>query len=330
MRSAVQLSIDLLETFVTVIRHDGDAAQAARALDINQPSMSKRLAFLQHVNGILKRPWLRRAGKTWLLTEEGQRVLPVVHDLLHRYHNLHDYTNALPRQTPTSVLRFACGQTAGSFLVRRALQRFRKDNPDAQIRVSTMRAEQRIAGLASGAIDMALVSREDDQIREWARGMEPRIEPISRFGYCLACAKISPWSAKFKKVPQQKPSPLSVLAEFPLIVPEPDSRTRQILDPLIHRQSWGNKIEYRIEIGGWLTILDYVRAGLGVGLVSELAMSDPAAKNLIFRPLADSRLGTMVMKLVTRKKFDTAKNTSRTSISEAWRANLKGMMGRYR
>jgi DNA-binding transcriptional LysR family regulator len=321
-----QLSLDLLETFVSVIRHDGDAAQAARALDINQPSMSKRLAFLQHVNGILKRPWLRRVGKTWLITDEGRRVLPVVHDLLHRYHNLHGYTNA-PRQTPTSVLRFACGQTAGAFLVRRALQHFHKDHPDAQIRVSTVRAEQRIAGVASGAIDMALVSRENDQIREWARRPDLNIEAISRCGYCLACAKTGEWSAKFKKLPRHRPSPLSVLAEFPLIVPEPDSRTRQLLDPIVHRQSWANKVEYRVEIGGWLTILDYVRAGLGVGLVSEWAASDPAAKGLIFRPLTDSRLGTRTMKLVTRKGEDEGGDRSRRSVSEAWRASLMGVLG---
>ncbi len=323
----MQLSIDLLETFVTVIRLDGDAAQAARALHINQPSMSKRLAFLQHVNGILNRPWLRRAGKTWLLTDEGRRVLPVVQDLLHRYHDLNDYTNAM-RPTPTSVLRFACGQTAGSFLVRRALQRFRKGHLDTQIRVSTMRAEQRIAGVASGAIDMALVSRDNREIKELARGTRLRIEPIRRSGYCLACAKSSPWSAKFKKLPRHKPLPLSALAEFPLILPEPDSRTRKVLDPLIHRQNWANKVEYRIEIGGWLTILDYVRAGFGVGLVSELAVSEPDAKDLIFRRLADSRLGTMVMKLVTRRADDEAQDTSRASVSNAWRTSLKALMTR--
>ena len=174
---------------------------------------------------------------------------------------------------------------------------------------------------------MAIVSRENDQIKEWARGTPLHIEPISRSGYCLACTKTSEWSAKFKKLPRHRPSPLSVLADFPLIVPEPDSRTRQILDPLIHRQSWASKIEYRIEIGGWLTILDYVRAGLGVGLVSELAASDPAAKNLLFRPLSDSRLGTMTMKLVTRKADDEARDTSRTSVSDAWRKRLKALMG---
>jgi DNA-binding transcriptional LysR family regulator len=252
-------------------------------------------------------------------------VLPFVYDLLHRYRNLNNYTNA-PRQTPTSILRFACGQTAGSFLIRRAMQQFCKRHPGAQIRISTMRAAQRIAGVVSGAIDMALVGRENDEINELARGTSLRIETLGRSGYCLACAVRSPWSAKFKKLPRQKPLPLSVLANFPLIVPEPDSRTREILDPLIHRQSWANKVEYRVEIGGWLTILDYVRAGLGVGLVSELAAAAPAAKDLIFRPLADARLGTMAIKLITRATDHDAADASRISLARAWRTSLKALL----
>src|SRR5438874_3502660 len=106
-----QLSIELLETFVTLIRHDGDAAQAARAMGINQPSMSKRLAFLQHSGKLLRRPWVRRVGKSWLLTDEGRQALPVVYDLLARYRNLTGYTNA-SRPAAASVLRFACGQTS--------------------------------------------------------------------------------------------------------------------------------------------------------------------------------------------------------------------------
>ena len=70
------LSPELLQTFVTVAETGGDAARAAEVLEINQPSMSKRLARLQHSGRGLKKPWLERVGKTWRLTEEGERVRP--------------------------------------------------------------------------------------------------------------------------------------------------------------------------------------------------------------------------------------------------------------
>ena len=78
------ISPELMTTFVTVVRTEGDATRAAELLNINQPSMSKRLAFLQHAGRILRRPWLERVGKTWRLTEEGRRVLPAVEELVHR------------------------------------------------------------------------------------------------------------------------------------------------------------------------------------------------------------------------------------------------------
>ena len=58
-----RLSFELLETFVTVIEEEGDASRAASILDINQPSMSKRLAQLQNAGTSIRSPWLERRGK---------------------------------------------------------------------------------------------------------------------------------------------------------------------------------------------------------------------------------------------------------------------------
>src|SRR4051812_18147584 len=87
-----RLSIELLQTFLCLLDHGGDTTAAAAELGINQPSMSKRLAFLQHPGRGITRPWLRRAGKTWTATAEGLRVLPAVRDLLARYGRLTAFT----------------------------------------------------------------------------------------------------------------------------------------------------------------------------------------------------------------------------------------------
>src|ERR1700733_6255396 len=76
MPRPVTLSLDLLQTFLLLVEHEGDASVTAQQLGINQPSMSKRLSFLQHSGRVLVKPWLVREGKTWKLTVEGQKVLP--------------------------------------------------------------------------------------------------------------------------------------------------------------------------------------------------------------------------------------------------------------
>src|SRR5512144_17867 len=94
MPRPASLSPELLQTFVAVVDHDGGAVAAATALGINQPSMSKRLAQLQHAGRVLRRPWVERRGKTWVLTEEGRRVLPSAEDLVHRYDQLRKFADA--------------------------------------------------------------------------------------------------------------------------------------------------------------------------------------------------------------------------------------------
>lgn len=300
------LSIELLETFVTLIQHDGDAGQAARSLAINQPSMSKRMAHLNQAGAVLKRPWLRRDGKRWLLTEEGLRVLPSVTELIERYNALHGYTHAEAVRSP--VMRFACGQTAAMGLVRRALSRFRQAHPDTPVRISTLRGPRRIEGVASGAIDLAIVSRSIDEIREMARG-DLHIEELTRVGYSLVCSKSSAWATVFKDLPRDKPITLTQACQFPLVTPEPDSRTREVFDEALQRHAANARPELSVQTGGWLTILDYVRDGHGVGLISDAVLVGldktaaldirslhprqipPAPLHLIARPAANRKDG---------------------------------------
>src|SRR5208282_6675010 len=68
----------------------------------------------------------------------------------------------------------------------------------------------------------------------------------------------------------QKPSltpPLDkAFCSFPLILPEPDAGIRKGLDEVVRSRSLLNKLDIAPEIGGWPTILAYVRDGFGVGL----------------------------------------------------------------
>src|SRR5262249_47783902 len=137
------ISPELMSTFVTVVRTEGDATQAAEILHINQPSMSKRLAFLQHAGRILRRPWLERVGKTWRLTDEGRRVLPAVEELVHRYRLL---TDSVDEARP--AVMFGCGAGGAAGFVLHAVRAFRSKWPDTVFRVSARPAGARVDGVA--------------------------------------------------------------------------------------------------------------------------------------------------------------------------------------
>ena len=63
MPRSLTLSLELLQTIVSLIRHDGEASATMAELGLNQPTLSKRLKYLQHAGPLLEQPWLVRDGK---------------------------------------------------------------------------------------------------------------------------------------------------------------------------------------------------------------------------------------------------------------------------
>lgn len=311
------LSIELLQTFTTLLRHDGDAAQAAKALGINQPSMSKRLKSLRTSRAVLKRAWVKRIGKSWLLTDEGRRVWPAVQELLGRYRQLQQVTTDTSPPEP-AALRFACGQTAAVQLVRNALYEWRKRNPQLPIRISTMRSDIVALGVASGAVDMALVAHTEKELAELSR-VRMRLEHFARYSFAVVCSPRAPFASAVRKLP--KIVSLKALAQLPLVLPEPDSATRQAIDRALAKRKLTRQMRLVIETGGWLTILAYVRSGLGVGIISEAALPSPDAPELLVRRINPRDLPPEELKLLTRAG-DNGADSAAVSLARAWREAL--------
>ena len=53
MPRSASLSFELLQTFVSLIRHEGEGAAVMKELELNQPTLSKRLKYLQHAGPLL-------------------------------------------------------------------------------------------------------------------------------------------------------------------------------------------------------------------------------------------------------------------------------------
>ena len=71
----------------------------------------------------------------------------------------------------------ACGQQANSGFVKTAVKRLLEEHPDCRVRVSTPQANTRIAGVAGGQFDMAIVNEPVTTIQRIA-GMELYVETL--------------------------------------------------------------------------------------------------------------------------------------------------------
>jgi DNA-binding transcriptional LysR family regulator len=318
MSRTITLSFELLESFVTLIRCGGDAARAMRELGINQPTMSKRLRHVQHAGPLLDEPWLVRKGKAWALTDEGHRVWPEVIEIVDRYENLERFLSGEPTSVVAPV-HFACGQQMAAGLVRRALQDFRQKHPDAPLRISTLRGRARIEGVSNGSLDLAVVTHDEPSILKIAR-RSLHVEPLVSHRLALVCAADSTWNQAIRSLPKDG-VPTEALARFPVILPEPDAGVRKGIDDVLLQHGMHGRLQVALEIGGWGTMLAYVRDGFGAGIVSEAAVLEP--KGLTIRLLDSKAFPPIEAKLIGRRRGSSGDEWDLSETAQAWWSVLK-------
>jgi len=303
-----QLSLELLQTFVMLADLDGDATAVAQALNISQPSVSKRLAALRRLTQVHDgQPWLRLQGKRWHMTPEGQRVRGIAADLVHRYRELERLLAGDRASKP--IVSIACGQQAASGFVRAAIERFLKAHPNVQVRLATPRGKLRIIGVAGGQFDFAIVTDSPAAIHQIAR-REMHVEALFEDRFVLAAnppAK-SAWGKKWHALPTNRPITATELLDLPFILPEPDAARRKQFDEWCF-QATGKTVDVVLETGGWQTILDFAQSGLGVGLATatsfKACQERPGCK-LTTRPLNPAEFAADAVRLVARKAHGKA------------------------
>jgi DNA-binding transcriptional LysR family regulator len=313
-----RLSFELLETFVTVIEQEGDASRAATSLDINQPSMSKRLAQLQNAGASIRSPWLVRRGKRWELTDEGRRVLPAVEAVVHRYRALGDFAGG--GSVEGSEVSFACGRQAVTSFVMEAFLAFRRERPGVRFRISTIRGKARIEGVANGHLDLATVTYSETEIRNIAR-RTLHVEKLRDESFVLVAGKAAKadWRGSFDALSDIIDA--EALTRFPLILPEPDAGLREFLDRDIEAAGINDRLSIAMEIGGWSTILAFVRAGIGVGIVSQAACVD--TKGLLpLKVLNPEQFRPIPHLLICRKHLQGGDKLDLSDDAERFRGHL--------
>lgn len=313
------LSLDILETFVTLVRHGGEAAAAAEALQINQPSMSKRLAVLQHASRGVRHPWIVRQGKRWELTEEGRRALPAAVEIVRRYRTL---TESLEiADAHSAELHFACGRHAAVGFVHDALVRLRVAQPELRVRVSTLRGRERIERVANGSLDLATVTHDEHQVLAIAR-RPLRVEPLFSDRLMLAIGRSAPRELRTRFAALPDNIAAAHLADLPLILPEPDSGIRQQLDGVLRAAGVYDSLDILLEVGGWEAILKYLSSGLGIGITSESAARSVAG--LTLKPLSPRLIKPTQVRLISRLPVDDEHDLSEAAA--LLRAELKAVL----
>lgn len=252
---AGRATIHDLEVFRAVCRTGGVSA-AARDLRISQPSVSQTVKGLEEHFGVVL---FDRIGRRMALTDEGRRLLERAERVLGAVEELEV---DMSEGRGAHRLRVAASITTGTWYLPTAVARMSDELPDLTVTV-------RVAD--SGSVERAVVENEEDlgliEGLVHHDALEARV-----FAHDRLVAIAAPGTAP--------PSlPAAALVRRPLILREPGSGVRELVDAALRGQGVVAEVTWESVSTG--AIKAAVEAGLGMSIVPE---------RLVARELAEGRL----------------------------------------
>ncbi len=245
------MSMIYLRSLVEVARR-GAITEAARALGLTQPALSRRIQLLEAEFGT---PLLSRSQKGVELTELGRLVEAEGRSLLERYDHLKREVGAQLRLERGTV-RLGGGATAVSFLLPQLIRDFRRAHPDIVFQVKEAGSREIAADVVAERLELGIVTLP-------ASSTELEISPLRRDPIVLVGAKDHPL-ARRKRVRA------AALNGLPLIGFEGDTAIRRLVDSALEKA--GVQVEVVMELRSIQSILRMVALQLGLAFVSRLGV----------------------------------------------------------
>jgi DNA-binding transcriptional LysR family regulator len=200
-----------------------------------------------------------RSGRGIVPTREGERLAHYARSILHSVDDLEtEFAEMAAR--PHGIIHIAATRGIAMFQLPWIIQRFHHRHPEVRLSViSTSYDSQIMAAVASGEADIGIAT-------SWNEFVDVDYFEILDYDMYVCTPLNHAW------VGRRDPLALNEIAEEPLILYERGTSIRRRIDDKF--TSHGLRPEVPIEVGGFLTLREYVRVGLGVSIVSGLVISD--------------------------------------------------------
>ncbi|UPU34558.1 HTH-type transcriptional activator IlvY [Geomonas paludis] len=240
-----------LEIFLTVaeLKHFGRASQACNL----SPSALTRT--IQRMEEELEQPLFLRDNRTVTLSPAGERLKAYARLCLTEWQGLR--SSMKNEQTVAGSLSIYASITAVYSLLPELLEAYREKYPEVQLELRTGAAEQAVAQVQSGEIDLAVAAFPD--------GPRSNIQflPI----VTIPLIFIGPRQSGVVEVPVK--GELLDLSRAPLVLPQ-TGLSRRRLDQWLKEHRITPNITS--EVSGNEAIIAMVRLGCGVGIVPQLVL----------------------------------------------------------
>ena len=263
------------------VRRGLNLTEAAKALHTSQPGVSKAILELEEELGI--EIFQRHGKRLRRVTEPGQHVLAAIERILHELDNLKAIGEEFSKQE-RGTLSIAATHTQARYMLPGPVALLRRRYPEVRVALHQGNPEQVAQMLIDGAADIGLATES----------LEEHDELITLPCYEWQHVVVVPAGHALASV--ARPT-LEQLAAEPLVSYHPTFTGRRRIDnAFLQRKLTPDVVLEAIDSD---VIKTYVRLGLGVGIVAEMAMrDDPPDSGLVSIPV-----GHLFGRNVTRVAF---------------------------
>ncbi len=265
----MSVSLQQLQVFYAVYK-TGSFTQAAEELYLTQPAVSMHIRSLENHYGI---KLFHRRGKQISLTEAGEVLLGHADQILNLVHSADEAMASLTGNLK-GHLRIGCSPclTVGS--LANLIRQFHTQHPALKISVVSEATPLILTKLEKAELDLALV--EGSVTRTSAQATQ-----LGSFNMVVVAPENHPWG--------DRPSvTLAEVVEAPLILREPHSHTREMLEGIFKKHQISPR-HIIAEFNHPNLIKEAVQLGMGVALLSSWAFT-PLDTGIRIYQLADEEI----------------------------------------
>jgi LysR family transcriptional regulator, cys regulon transcriptional activator len=265
------------------VRRGLNLTETAKALHTSQPGISKAILELEEELGV--DIFVRHGKRLKRVTEPGDQVLKSVEIIMRELANLRRIGDEFSKQD-SGTLAIATTHTQARYFLPEPVAQLRRRYPKVQVVLHQGMPEQVARMLLDDVAEIGIAT-EALQAHE-----ELVTLPCHEWQHVMVVPAAHPLAAV------ERPT-LEQLAEHALVLYQPTVTGRTRIDLAFARA--GIKPRVALEAIDSDVIKTYVRLGLGVGIVAELAMrTEPPEPDLAWRPLGHL-FGTNVSRVAFKR-----------------------------
>lgn len=254
----MRVTLRQLQVFEAVARL-GSFSRAAEEIHVTQPAVSKQVRQLQEEVGL---PLLEQIGRQVCLTDAGRELLATCSDWLNTW-NRFEQSIADLKGLKQGRLRIAVVTTAKYFMPR-VLGPFCGQYPGIDVSLEVINRNRLLERLGQNTDDLYVMGVPPE-------GWEIENQPLVENNLVV----IAPRSHRLAR---RRRIPFAQLADETFIAREKGSGTRMTVERVFAEN--GVHFRIRMELGSNEAIKQAVAGGLGLAVLSQSTLGDPAAEEL--------------------------------------------------